>query len=66
MPECDEHKGDRRINCHNCYTNEELQAAIEELNKYKLPAAPGARKQPKRADDPTTKKKKPSWMDELL
>ena len=64
MPACEAHINDRRISCDKCYTNEELQGAIDHLSTFKLPSAPGAKGKPKRTDD--KKPKRTSWMDELL
>jgi hypothetical protein len=68
MPEHDEHKGDRQIGCHECYTAEELQAELAIVQAMKVPASPGAKSKPKRSDDPNAPKKgrKSSWMDEML
>ena len=68
MPsDCSLHPGAPQLNCHTCYTAEELEGMIHNLNQIKVPDSP-AQKKPKRLDAKAKEGKpgkKPSWRDTL-
>jgi hypothetical protein len=65
MNSCNQHLNKPQISCPECFSDADLQAAIDKLQATKIPSGPsGTKKKPRRLDDPA-KPKKPSWKDSL-